>query len=162
MNEWKLSYKGWNPQNEPLREALCTLGNGYFATRGAGEESTAGDVHYPGTYIAGVYNRLETQIAGSSLLMNNAYTNVMAAWMLCGTRSVLELLANECREELLAGLQVSDEGIVRAGKISAVRCWCLSSTAVSWLSSRATTSSRISIGKPIAKGTTTFKDSIAF
>jgi trehalose/maltose hydrolase-like predicted phosphorylase len=64
MNEWKLTYKGWNPENEPLREALCTLGNGYFATRGAGEESTAGDVHHPGTYVAGGYNRLETHIAG--------------------------------------------------------------------------------------------------
>jgi trehalose/maltose hydrolase-like predicted phosphorylase len=64
MNEWKLIYEGWNPKNEPLREALCTLGNGYFATRGAGEESTADRVHYPGTYIAGGYNRLETHIAG--------------------------------------------------------------------------------------------------
>jgi trehalose/maltose hydrolase-like predicted phosphorylase len=64
MNERKLTYRGWNPENEPLREALCTLGNGYFATRGAGEESAAGRVHYPGTYIAGGYNRRETHIAG--------------------------------------------------------------------------------------------------
>ena len=42
-----------------LREALCTVGNGYFATRGAAPESKAGQVHYPGTYAAGVYNRLE-------------------------------------------------------------------------------------------------------
>jgi alpha,alpha-trehalase len=43
---------------------LCTLGNGYFATRGAGAEAVADGVHYPGTYLAGGYNRLETKIAG--------------------------------------------------------------------------------------------------
>ena len=35
MNGWKLVYEGWDPQQEGLREALCTLGNGYIATRGA-------------------------------------------------------------------------------------------------------------------------------
>ena len=38
-----------------LREALCTLGNGYFATRGAAEEADADEIHYPGTYLAGGY-----------------------------------------------------------------------------------------------------------
>ena len=28
-------YQGYDPGQEGLREALCTLGNGYFATRGA-------------------------------------------------------------------------------------------------------------------------------
>lgn len=46
------------------REALCTLGNGYFATRGAAPEADANDVHYPGTYLAGGYNRLVSQVAG--------------------------------------------------------------------------------------------------
>lgn len=61
---WRLSYDGFEPGQEGLREALCTLGNGYFATRGAGEESSADGVHYPGTYLAGGYNRLKTEIAG--------------------------------------------------------------------------------------------------
>jgi trehalose/maltose hydrolase-like predicted phosphorylase len=61
---WKLAYEGFEPAQEGLREALCTLGNGYFATRGAAEEAEADDVHYPGTYLAGGYNRLETDIAG--------------------------------------------------------------------------------------------------
>jgi trehalose/maltose hydrolase-like predicted phosphorylase len=52
---------------EGQREALCTLGNGYFATRGAAPESVADDVHYPGTYVAGVYNRLEAQMAGRTV-----------------------------------------------------------------------------------------------
>src|SRR3546814_11259371 len=61
---WKLVYEGFDPAREGLREALCTLGNGYFATRGAAEETEADDVHYPGTYLAGCYNRLQTDIAG--------------------------------------------------------------------------------------------------
>jgi len=64
MTEWSLIYTGFDPENERLREAMCTLGNGRFASRGAGEEAEAGPHHYPGTYIAGCYNRLETEIAG--------------------------------------------------------------------------------------------------
>lgn len=64
MGEWALVYDGYQPDQEGLREALCTLGNGYFATRGAAPDSSAGDIHYPGTYLAGGYNRLETEISG--------------------------------------------------------------------------------------------------
>ncbi len=67
MSEWSLVYEGFDPHNEGLREALCTLGNGYFATRGAAEEKPADDVHYPGTYVAGLYNRLDTPIAGRTV-----------------------------------------------------------------------------------------------
>lgn len=61
---WALAYDSWEPAHQPLREALCTLGNGYFATRGAAEEGRAGGPHYPGTYLASGYNRLESEIAG--------------------------------------------------------------------------------------------------
>jgi alpha,alpha-trehalase len=61
---WSLVYHQFRPELQGLREALCTLGNGYFATRGAFPEAHADDVHYPGTYLAGGYNRLETEIAG--------------------------------------------------------------------------------------------------
>ena len=64
MSDWLLVYEGFDPERERLREALCTLGNGYFATRGAGSESEADTIHYPGTYFAGGYNRLKTKIAG--------------------------------------------------------------------------------------------------
>jgi alpha,alpha-trehalase len=63
VDEWVLRYGGFDPASEGLREALCTLGNGYFATRGAAPESIADEIHYPGTYIAGLYNRRVTQIA---------------------------------------------------------------------------------------------------
>ena len=66
-NAWSLTCKGFNPKEEGLREALCTLGNGYFGTRGTGPEADADDIHYPGTYLAGGYNRLETKIAGRTI-----------------------------------------------------------------------------------------------
>jgi alpha,alpha-trehalase len=66
---------GYDPGEEPLREALCTLGNGYFATRGAAPETSADGVHYPGTYVAGLYNRLATDIAGRTIV-NEALVNV--------------------------------------------------------------------------------------
>lgn len=67
MSAWRLVYEGFDPEEEGLREALCTLGNGYFATRGAAPESRADGVHYPGTYLAGGYNRLKTAIAGRTI-----------------------------------------------------------------------------------------------
>ena len=64
---WDYVFDGYDPQSEKLREALCTLGNGYFATRGAAPESKAGQVHYPGTYAAGVYNRLVDDVSGTEI-----------------------------------------------------------------------------------------------
>jgi alpha,alpha-trehalase len=64
VDAWAMTYEGFNPKEEKLREALCTLGNGYFATRAATPENSADDIHYPGTYLACGYNRLTTKIAG--------------------------------------------------------------------------------------------------
>jgi alpha,alpha-trehalase len=72
---WVMSYEDFNPKQEKLREALCTLGNGYFATRGAAPESTADDIHYPGTYVTGCYNRLITKIAGETI-QNESLVNL--------------------------------------------------------------------------------------
>lgn len=58
VGPWLLAYEGFDPAHEGHREALTTLGNGYLATRGAAPEFAADGVHYPGTYLAGVYNRL--------------------------------------------------------------------------------------------------------
>lgn len=60
---FSIIYDDWNPKEQKLREALCTLGNGYFATRGAAEENDADKIHYPGTYLAGGFNRAVTKIA---------------------------------------------------------------------------------------------------
>lgn len=64
MKGWKIKYSKWDPKDQALREALLTLGNGYFATRGAFEEAIADEEHYPGTYLAGGYNRLESEKGG--------------------------------------------------------------------------------------------------
>jgi alpha,alpha-trehalase len=67
MNSWSLIYEKFESGQEKLREALCTLGNGYFCSRGAAPEALAGEVHYPGTYLAGGYNRLATEMAGRTI-----------------------------------------------------------------------------------------------
>ncbi len=74
MTPWKLTYSRFDSEKESLREALCTLGNGYLGTRGAVPETSATKVHYPGTYIAGVYNALTTEIAGRSVI-NEDFVN---------------------------------------------------------------------------------------
>jgi trehalose/maltose hydrolase-like predicted phosphorylase/beta-phosphoglucomutase-like phosphatase (HAD superfamily) len=72
---WTLVYDGFDPGRQGLREALCALGNGYFVTRGALPEATADDVNYPGTYVAGLYNRLVTEVAGRKVV-NEDLVNV--------------------------------------------------------------------------------------
>ena len=61
---WNLVFDGYDPSDEGHREVLCALGNGYFVTRAAALEATADEIHYPGTYRAGLYNRLVTCIEG--------------------------------------------------------------------------------------------------
>ncbi|MDI2124789.1 glycoside hydrolase family 65 protein [Yinghuangia seranimata] len=61
---WAVRYDGFDPGREGLREALCALGNGYFVTRAAAPEATTDGVHYPGTYLAGGYDRGAVRIAG--------------------------------------------------------------------------------------------------
>ena len=67
ISVWSVQYDRFDAGRQGLREALCTLGNGYFATRGALPETQADDVHYPGTYVAGLYNRAKTNVAGRSV-----------------------------------------------------------------------------------------------
>jgi alpha,alpha-trehalase len=64
---WNNMYLGFDPKDEGRRETMCALGNGYFVTRGAVPEAKADDIHYPGTYLAGGYNRLKTKISGRTI-----------------------------------------------------------------------------------------------
>src|SRR5271168_3507127 len=64
---WSLVFDGFDQASEGIREALCTLGNGYFATRAAASWAVADGVHYPGTYLVGGYNRLRTNVAGRAV-----------------------------------------------------------------------------------------------
>jgi beta-phosphoglucomutase family hydrolase len=76
-SEWSLLYDAFEPEREGVREALCTLGNGYFATRGAAAWVVADDVHYPGTYLACGYNRLRSEVAGR-VVENEDLVNFLA------------------------------------------------------------------------------------
>jgi alpha,alpha-trehalase len=68
IDPWILEYHDYDPRQELLREALCTVGNGRFATRGAAPEHRAETGrHYPGTYVAGLYNRLTDEKAGREI-----------------------------------------------------------------------------------------------
>lgn len=73
--QWSLTYHDYDQSKEKTREALLTVGNGYLGTRGAMEESLAGDIHYPGTYIAGVYNRLKS-VVNEREIENEDFVNV--------------------------------------------------------------------------------------
>lgn len=74
MNLYEINFNDWNPREQKLREALCTLGNGYYATRGAAEESANDAVNYPGTYIAGGFNRAKTEVSGR-IIENEDFVN---------------------------------------------------------------------------------------
>ena len=88
--DWTVIYTGFDKSEHPLQEALCSLGNGYFVTRGAlemernlaateardepkderkaeeklkdGGQIPGKEWNYPGTYLAGGYNRLKSAV----------------------------------------------------------------------------------------------------
>jgi len=66
-NDWSLSYEGYEPDKEGLREVLCALGNGYMVSRAAATDARANDFHYPGTYFSGGYDRLTTDVEGHQI-----------------------------------------------------------------------------------------------
>jgi len=49
VDPWLVAYEGYEPADEGRREALCTLGNSYWATRGSVPGSLADGTHFPGT-----------------------------------------------------------------------------------------------------------------
>ena len=66
-DQWSINYFDYDQDKEGTREALLTVGNGYFGTRGAFEETSANPINYPGTYIAGLYNRLDSEVGGRTV-----------------------------------------------------------------------------------------------
>jgi beta-phosphoglucomutase family hydrolase len=87
-SSWDQIYMGFDPEDQGRREAMCALGNGYFVTRGAAPEAKADDVHYPGTYLAGGYNRLKTKIAGR-IVENEDLVNI-PNWLCLNFRNLGE------------------------------------------------------------------------
>jgi len=72
---WSIAYHEYDISKEKSRESLLTVGNGYFGTRGAMEEVSADEKHYPGTYIAGLYNRLKSPV-GDREVENEDFVNI--------------------------------------------------------------------------------------
>jgi trehalose/maltose hydrolase-like predicted phosphorylase len=70
-----LTFEGFDPEAEGLREVLASTGNGRFCARGAAEWENAGAAHYPGTYAHGIYNR-ETTILGGVPVLNEDLVNL--------------------------------------------------------------------------------------
>ncbi len=64
---WSITFDDYDPRCERLREVLCGIGNGYLGSRSCAPEAGAGEFHYPGTYVAGIYNRLSDDVAGTSI-----------------------------------------------------------------------------------------------
>ena len=83
-NHWQLEYNEWKPGEHPVQEALCALGNGYFVVRGALEMERDNGYNYPGTYLAGAYNRMKSTIKGKTI-ENEDFVN-WPNWLLLSFR----------------------------------------------------------------------------
>jgi trehalose/maltose hydrolase-like predicted phosphorylase len=115
--EWTFAYDSFDPDEEGLREALTSTGNGYFCTRGAAEWADADDVHYPGTYMHGGYNR-ETTIMSGRPVLNEDLVN-LPNWLVLRLQIGDELI-NLTEVELISyrhELDVRNSTLVRAMRI---------------------------------------------
>ncbi len=111
--EWTFAYNSFDPDEEGLREALTSTGNGYFCARGAAEWADADDAHYPGTYMHGGYNRETTIMAGQPVL-NEDLVN-LPNWLVLRLR-IGDELVNLADAELLSyrhELDVRNATVVR-------------------------------------------------
>lgn len=64
---WQLTFEGYDASTEGGLEALLASGNGYLGIRAAAPEAAADGIHYPGTYRAGLYNRLVSRVNGEEV-----------------------------------------------------------------------------------------------
>ncbi|MCW5698237.1 MAG: glycoside hydrolase family 65 protein [Rhodospirillales bacterium] len=82
MSTWTLAYDAFVPEEEGLREALTSTGNGYFCTRGTCEWADSiidrlddPGCYYPGTYMHGGFNRTTTMMGGRPVV-NEDFVNL--------------------------------------------------------------------------------------
>ena len=100
MTNWTLAYDDFTPEEEGLREALTSTGNGFFCTRGALTWAEADGVSYPGTYVHGGFNKETTIMAGVPVL-NEDLVN-LPNWLLLELRIEGEEAINMDNVELLS------------------------------------------------------------
>lgn len=82
MSTWTLAYDSFDPEQEGLREALTSTGNGFFCARGAcewaptiTEPTDDPGPYYPGGYMHGGFNRATTMMAGRPVV-NEDFVNL--------------------------------------------------------------------------------------
>jgi beta-phosphoglucomutase family hydrolase len=90
-DSWRITYADFNDKIERSRESLLTVGNGFFGTRGALEECDDNGKCYPGTYVAGLYNRLESKV-GDRMTTNEDFVNA-PNWISVRFRAVPSITA---------------------------------------------------------------------
>ncbi|MFH5812163.1 glycosyl hydrolase family 65 protein [Companilactobacillus sp. FL22-1] len=67
--DWQIDYQDVPTGTKSYgQEALLTLGNGYLGWRGASVTSRYSEDHYPGLYIAGVFNQTSTTVNGHQVI----------------------------------------------------------------------------------------------
>ena len=118
MTNWTLAYNSFEPEQEGLREAPTSTGNGYFCTRGALSWAEADGVSYPGTYVHGGFNRETTIMAGVPVL-NEDLVN-LPNWLLMEMRIEGEEAIGMDNVELLSyrhEYDVRNATIVRSQRI---------------------------------------------
>lgn len=72
---WNLDYYGYHPGKEEYSiESLLTIGNGFMGLRGTLPEMTISKNNYPATYIAGLYNKEKSTVAGQ-MIENEDFVN---------------------------------------------------------------------------------------
>ena len=112
QSPWWLTFEDPRPSGEGTLEALCTLANGYLGTRGARPWVSDDGVHYPGTYIAGLYDRLQSRV-GDQTVEVESLVNVpnwlpvtfrMADGPWLGTEDGPEVVSHRVRIDLRGGL----------------------------------------------------------
>jgi trehalose/maltose hydrolase-like predicted phosphorylase len=127
---FSLVYDGFDAAEEGLREALTSTGNGYLCARGAAGWEDADDVHYPGTYVHGVYNR-ETTMLGGLPVLNEDLVN-LPNWLVLKLRiegedairlDNVELLAYRHELDIRNAIVMRDLRFRdRSGRVTRLRC----------------------------------------
>lgn len=73
---WRFTYEGYRPgKDEYSVESLLTVGNGYLGVRGTTPEMEICPENYPATYLASLYNTVESPV-GEQNVANEDFVNI--------------------------------------------------------------------------------------
>lgn len=132
-DSWNLKYSDFNSENEKSRESLLTVGNGFFASRGCFCEEKASDIHYPATYMAGVYNKLPSKIQDKTIYnedlvncpnwLNTSFKIDDGEWLNSKTSKILDIERTlDLKKGILTGWALVEDNQGRQTMIESIRC----------------------------------------